>query len=295
MKYTLRHLQVFLAVAKEQSISRAATHLSLSQSATSAALQEFEARYNMQLFDRAAKRLRLNRFGESIRTKAEALMVHAQEFDRELQGKEEQGHLRVGASLTIGNYVAVKHLATYMKRNRDARVEMEVASTPEIVAKVLNFELDIGLIEAEFHHDDLTLEPWCEDKMVVFCRPDHPLANKPQLSGKDVLSADWILRESGSGHRQTFDRTMQGLLPDLNIVLELTHNEAIKNAVKAGLGVGCLSEIAVADEIKQGTLVALAIKGRAMNRMFYFVTHRKVGANHAAVNWMQICLADDAG
>lgn len=289
MKYTIRHLQVFLAVAKEQSISKAAIALSLSQSATSAALQEFENRYDIQLFDRAGKRLHLNSFGESIRVKAEAVMAHLLGFEEELKGQEEFGHLRVGASLTIGNYLAVKHLASYMQIHPEAKVEMEVSSTPEVVAKVLNFHLDIGLIEAELHHDDLRLQPWREDKMVAFCRPDHPLADKPQLSNKDLLSASWILRESDSGHRQTFDRSMQGLLPDLHIVLELTHNEAIKNAVKAGLGVGCLSEIAVADEIQQGSLVPLSIKGRPMNRRFYFVTHKKTAINRAAQSWMEIC------
>lgn len=290
MKYTIRHLQVFLAVAKEQSISKAAIALSLSQSATSAALQEFENRYDIQLFDRAGKRLRLNSFGESIRVKAEAVMAHLQGFEEELMGQDEFGHLRVGASFTIGNYLAVKHLATYMQEHPEAKVEMEVGSTPEVVAKVLNFHLDIGLIEAELHHDDLELRPWREDKMVAFCRPDHPFANKPQLSNKDILAVDWILRESDSGHRQTFDRSMQGLLPDLHIVLELTHNEAIKNAVKAGLGIGCLSEIAVADEIQQGLLVPLPIKGRPMNRRFYFVTHKNAATSRAAQSWIDICM-----
>ncbi len=289
MRYTLRHLEVFLAVARDESISRAAKRLSLSQSATSAALQEFEGRYNQQLFDRTAKRLRLNPQGETIRIKAEALMAQLQAFDLELKGQQEPGHLRIGASLTIGNYLAVKHLATYMQRFPQAKVEMEVGSTPEVLAKVLNFELDIGLVEAELHHDELWLQPWREDRMVAFCRPDHPLAEKPYLTGKDVLSAAWILRESDSGHRQTFDRSMQGLLPDLNIVLELTHNEAIKNAVKAGLGVGCLSEIAIAEEVQQGSLVLLEIKGRPMNRQFYFVRHKHAAPSRAAENWMDIC------
>ncbi|GAB3108953.1 LysR family transcriptional regulator [Pseudomaricurvus hydrocarbonicus] len=261
----------------------------MSQSAASAALQEFESRYDIQLFDRAGKRLRLNSFGESIRIKAEAVMAHLREFEDELQGQEELGHLRVGASLTIGNYLAVKHLATYLQEHPGAKVEMEVGSTPEVVAKVLNFHLDIGLIEAELHHDDLLLQPWREDKMVVFCRADHPLAAKPSLTNKDLLAADWILRESDSGHRQTFDRSMQGLLPELNIVLELTHNEAIKNAVKAGLGVGCLSEIAIADEIQQGVLVPLTVKGRPMHRRFYFVTHRQASVSRAAQSWIEIC------
>ncbi len=289
MRYTLRHLEVFLAVAREQSISRAAEQLSMSQSATSAALQEFENRYQMQLFDRTAKRLRLNPLGAAIRTKAEGLMAHALEFERELLQHEEQGHLRVGASLTIGNYLAFKYLATYMQEHPAADVDITVSSTPEIVAKVLNFDVDVGLIEAELHHDELLLQPWCADIMIPFCAPSHPLARKKQLSDKDILGCHWIVREPGSAHRQTFDRAMHGLLPDLDIRLELTHNEAIKNAVKTGLGVGCLSRIAIADEIEQGALIPLPLKNREINRHFYIITHKHAPVSQAVNWWIELC------
>lgn len=288
MKYTIRHLQVFLAVAKDESISRAAEALSLSQSATSAALQEFENRYDMKLFDRSAKRLQLNSFGREIRSKAERLMAHAQEFDRELLLKTELQQLRVGASYTIGNYLAMKYLAAHLKKQPDSKVDIAVGNTPQIVSKVLNFEVDIGLIEAEVNHSDLDIQPWQEDRMCLFCLPDHPLAKKKTLSDKDLLSCNWILREAKSGHRQTFDRAMQGLLPDLNITLELGHNDAIKNAVKAGLGVGCLSELAVAEEIEHGLLVPLASK-RKMIRSFYFVRHKQSPPNQAVDQWLALC------
>lgn len=289
MKFTLRHLQVFLAVAREQSISRAAESLCMSQSATSAAVQELEHRYEVQLFDRSSKRLRLNHFGSAIRIKAEALMSHAKEFDAELLDKKDNGSLRIGASLTIGNYLAAKYLAVYMQQHPEAKVEMDVVSTPDVVAKVLNFSIDVGLIEADMHHDDLLFQHWREDNMIVFCAPSHPLAKKKTLSDKDILKASWILREPGSGLRLTFDRSMQGLLPKMHITLEFTHNEAIKNAVKTGLGIGCLSEIAIADEIQQGLLVPLALKNRSMTRSFYFVTHKKMIIDNAVNSWIELC------
>jgi DNA-binding transcriptional LysR family regulator len=293
MKYTLRHLQVFLAVAKEQSVSRAAELLSMSQSATSASLQEFENRYDMQLFDRSAKRLRINNLGTSIRVKAEALMAHAQEFDRELNQNEEFGHLRVGSSYTIGNYLAVKYMATYMQQHLQAKVDIVVSKSPEVVDKVLNFEVDVGLIEAEMHHEDLHSQPWRADSMAVFCSPDHPLAAKKHLTDRDILSCHWILREPATAHRQAFDHSMQGLLADLNIRLELTHNEAIKNAVKSGLGVGCLSRIAVGDEIELGVLVELPLKDRSINRHFYIITHKQATSSKAVDWWIHLCMTSD--
>jgi len=288
MKYTLRHLQVFLAVAKDESISRAADALSMSPSATSAALQEFESRYDMKLFDRSAKRLQLNSYGRELRATAQGLLTHAETFDQELQRRPELKQLNVGASYTIGNYLAMKYLAAYLENFPDRKVDISVGSTPQIVSKVLNFEVDIGLIEAEVNHSALDILPWQEDRMSLFCLPEHPLAGKTELSDKDLLSCKWILREEKSGHRQTFDRAMQGLLPGLNITLVLGHNDAIKNAVKAGLGVGCLSELAVADEIERGLLVPLVSK-RSMIRSFYFVRHKQAPANHAVDQWLTLC------
>jgi DNA-binding transcriptional LysR family regulator len=216
-------------------------------------------------------------------------MGAARAFERELQQREDSGDLRVGASLTIGNYLAVRYLADYLQQFPQARVDLQVASTPEVVARVLNFELDIGLIEADVHHEDLCLTPWRDDQMRVFCRPDHALVGKARLTDRDLLGARWILREPGAGARQTFDRAMQGLLPELNIMLELRHNEAIKSAVKSGLGIGCLSEIALSEELAAGTLVALPLSGRSMHRNFYFVTRREQPDAAAIRNWMACC------
>ncbi|WP_096084681.1 LysR family transcriptional regulator [Agaribacterium haliotis] len=290
MKYTLRQLEIFLAVARHQSISLAAKDLNMSQSAASTALQEFEKRYELQLFERSAKRVRLNQQGSKLRAKAERLLNEAQDFENELLNYEQQEQLRVGASLTIGNYLAFNYLARFNQLYPEVKVDIRVGSSPEIISKVLNFEVDIGLIEAEVHHKDLTLSPWRPDNMLVFCAADHPMAHCTELTDKDLLKAEWILREPGSAHRQTFDKSMSDLLAKLNIRAELTHNEAIKNAVKAGLGLGCLSEIAVADEIKLGSLKALPLKKRPMRRHFNIVKQRHSATSKAAERWLELCL-----
>jgi len=291
MKYTLRQLEVFLSVAKNESITLAAQELAMAQSATSAAIQEVENRYAMQLFDRTAKRLKLNSKGKEVRAKAEQLVAHAIQFDETLLQHEEHGELNVGASLTIGNYLAFKYLAKFLEVHPKTKVNIDVGNTPEIVQRVLNFEADVGLIEAEIHNDELVSEVWLADKMTAFCRADHPFANKQQLTDNDILNCNWILREPGSAHRQTFDRSMTGLLPKLKITAQLTHNEAVKNAVKSGLGVGCLSEITIQDEIEHGSLVPLPLKGRPMNRHFYIIQHHRAPQKKAVEWWLDTCQA----
>lgn len=293
MKYTLRHLQVFLAVARHQSISLAAQEMSMSQSATSASLQEFESRYGIQLFDRSAKRVRLNQFGIAMRAKAEHLLNEAEKFERELLKEDEHQHLSVGASLTIGNYLAFTYVAKFTQANPKSKVDIVVGNTPEVVERVLNFEVDLGLIEAEIHHPDLETTVWMEDNMVAFCSSSYraKYAEGGKLNDTDILSAEWILREPGSAHRQTFDRAMSGLLPELSIRAELTHNEAIKNAVKSGLGIGCLSEIAIQDEVSAGQLIPLELKRRSMNRHFYFIRRKGIAAKPVLDQWVKICKA----
>lgn len=289
MKFTLRQLQVFLATAHFQNISRAADSLAMSQSAASGALSDLESRYNVQLFDRVGKRLQLNAQGHALRPLAESLMDEAHEVEAVLEQRDVAGKLTVGATLTIGNYVAIPIIARYKKDYPAVEMRLHVANTEHITQEVLNFDLDIGLIEGEYAHADLKIEPWRDDELVTFCAPDHPYAKLAELNDKQLVQAQWILREQGSGTRQTFDRAMHGLLNELDIHFELEHTEAIKRAVEAGLGIGCLSRITLADAFNRGSLVPLAVKHRDMRRQFYFVTHTKKYQSHALQWWMDYC------
>src|SRR5690606_18599681 len=163
--------------------------------------------------------------------------------------------------------------------------------TAHIVDAVLHFQLDIGLIEGERQHPDLRVMPWREDELVVFCSPAHPLAGQGTLDDEALLAATWIVREQGSGTRQTFDRAMHGLLPRLNILLELQHTEAIKRAVEAGLGIGCLSRVTLAEAFRRGSLVPLTVPGRDFRRQFYFVLHRQKYRSRGIERWLELCQA----
>lgn len=295
MKYTLRQLEVFLATAFHENLTRAAASLAMSQSAASSALKDLESQFDVQLFDRVGKRLQLNELGESIRPRAEALLEQARSLETALARHQDIGHLKVGATLSIGNYLAVEIMARYMGEQAGARVELEVANTETIVRKVANFELDLGLIEGESRHPDLEMLHWRDDELVVFCAPDHPLAGKPWLTDDDLLCAAWIVREPGSGTRQHFEWAMHGLLPELNIKLELQHTEAIKRAVEAGLGVGCLSEITLVDAFKRGRLVPLPVPHRDFHRRFYFALHRQKFRSAGVQRWLELCRESTEG
>ncbi|WP_226643708.1 LysR family transcriptional regulator [Microbulbifer variabilis] len=289
MRYTLRQLEVFLACAHHENVSRAAESLSMSQSAASTALKEFEQQFELRLFERTGKRLRLNELGRQLWPRAEELLERAQELEQSLASHRDLGRLKIGATLTIGNYLAANVMARYMEEQPGTRVELEVANTSAITERVLNFELDLGLIEGEFNHPDLEMIPWRSDELVVFCAPSHPLAKRKRLTDRDLLKATWITREPGSGTRQTFERAMVGLLPNLHILLELQHTEAIKRAVEAGLGISCLSRVSLADALKRGSLIELPVTQRDFHREFYFALHRQKYRSAGIERWLELC------
>lgn len=290
MRYSFRQLEVFLAAAHFQNITRAADSLAMSQSAASSALKELESQFNIQLFDRVGKRLQLNELGRLFRPKVEALLAQARDLESDFSQHNEVGALKVGATLTIGNYLAVGIMARYMDSDSHPKVSLEVANTRTIARRVTDFELDIGLIEGELQSSDLEVIPWQSDELVVFCSPKHPLAKRALLDDQDLLDATWIMREQGSGTRQTFERGMHGILPDLNILLELEHTEAIKRAVEANLGIGCLSRVCLADAFKRGSLVPLSLpEDRPLDRTFYFILHRQKYRSAGIARWMELC------
>lgn len=289
MHYTLRQLDVFLAVARTQNISRAAEDLSMSQSAVSGSLSDLEGHFDIKLFDRIGKRIQLNEFGKALRPKAQALIEQARELEGSLRNHSDIGKLQLGATLTIGNYLAVELMAEFMREQPGAQITLEVANTADIIHKVANFELDVALIEGETSHPDLEISIWHEDELCVFCSPSHPLAHKKQLTDNDLLSATWILRETGSGTKQTFDRAMHGILPDLNVMLELQHTEAIKRAVTAGLGIGCISRVALREPFSRGSLIPLNVPGRDFRRNFYFVIHKQKYRSAGIQRWLSLC------
>ncbi|MEZ5567520.1 MAG: LysR substrate-binding domain-containing protein [Halioglobus sp.] len=291
MRFSLRQLQVFSAVARHENVSRAAAALAMSQSAASGSLKELESQFNIQLFDRIGKRVQLSELGRQLRPEAERLLEQAAAFEQSLAGVTARGTLRIGATLTIGNYVAVGMIADFRAAHPQADVALKVANTREIAEQVAGYELDMGLIEGELQHPELDIRRWRADELVVFAHPEHPLAGSAALDDTTLKTLPWIVRESGSGTRQAFERAMRGILSDLDIRMELQHTEAIKRAVEAGLGVGCLSGICLQEAFARGSLVQLAVPGRDFRREWYLIVHRDKYHGRMLDAWLALCEA----
>ena len=290
MRLTLRQLEVFAAIARCGSVSRAAEELALSQSAASAALAELERAYDMQLFDRAGKRLRLNDLGRSVLAKANELLDRAQELEAALHAHDLPGELKVGATLTIGNYLGAAIVGEYLRRHPGSRVALTIENTAEIIARVAAFQLDLALVEGRCQDPDIEVIHWGDDALMVFAAPAHPLAKKRRVTPADLAAADWILREPGSGTRDTFERAADGVLREVKVKMELSQAEAIKHAVASGLGIGCLSRLALRDDFRLGRLVALKTPFLDVRRDFSILVHKRKYRSAASQQFIALCM-----
>jgi DNA-binding transcriptional LysR family regulator len=289
MRYTLRQLEIFVAIARTGNVSRAAEMVSLSQSAASTALAELERQFDCQLFDRNGKLLKLNTLGKTLLPVASSLLTQAVEIEHLLDGKSSLGELNVGATLTIGNYLAIMIISEFMQDHADCHISLKVKNTQTILHQLANYELDLGLIEGSCHHPELSAETWIEDELAVFCSPLHPLARLASVTTADLLAQTWILREQGSGTRETFDQALRHNLPELKVRLELEHTEAIKRAVESGLGVGCISRLALRDAFRRGSLIEIPVPQWDLRRQFIFVWHKNRYRSPAMVKFLDYC------
>lgn len=295
MKYSLRQLEIFVAISRTESVSRAAELLHLSQSATSSSLGEFERQFNLQLFDRVGKSLSINETGRQLLPRAVELLDRAKEIEAQLNGNAGFGEMHIGATLTVGNYLATLLVAQFLQQHPESRIQLQVHNTKTIVQQIANYELDLGMIEGDCHHPDIEVQPWIADELAIFCAPDHPLAKQKNISQEKLFNEPWILREKGSGTRETFDRVFQNYQGRLNIRLELEHTEAIKRAVESGLGIGCISRLALKDAFRRGSLVPLDTPNIHLSRYFYFLWHKQKYQTAGIRYFLTLCRKMTAG
>jgi DNA-binding transcriptional LysR family regulator len=287
LKVTLRQFEVFAAIARGGTTRAAGDEISRSQSAASTTLGELEVVLGVKLFDRLGRKLLINENGRALLPKATGILEQA----AEAQALFSTGHaapLRLASSYTIGEYLLPRLIAQWKSEHPRSHVEMRIANTREVFDSVAQFRSDIGFIEGSHTYPDLMVRKWRTDHMVIVGPPGHPLRSRT-ANAKQLGSANWVLRERGSGTREASDRWLIPHLPEVRVELELSTNEAVKRAVAAGIGLGCLSELAVRDAVEQGWLVQLDTVLPVFERTLSIVRHRAKNPGSAAEGFLRHC------
>jgi len=298
MRITLRQLSIFAAVADARSTAAAAGRVALSQSATSAALNELEALLGARLFDRVGTRLVLNDTGRALLPQARAVLDGAASIEREFGPGTAPGEagapalLRVGASTTIGNYLLPTLIAGWQRAHPRAPVDVQIANTGAVAAAVARMEVDIGLIEGPSREPDVVAQPWREEELAIVCAPSHPLLggdSNRRLPVAVLREAAWLLREPGSGTREAVEQALQPHLHPLREGLNFGGTEAIKQAAVEGLGLTCLSLFAVRDLVALGRLVRVRTTLPRLTRRFWLIHHRRKQFSRTLAAFVDFC------
>jgi len=240
----------------------------------------------VQLFDRVGKRLVVNELGRLLYPRALALLEQATEIEQLF--REDNGAIRVYASSTIGNYILPEIIARYRRDFPGLPLEMSVGNSQDVINAVADFRVDIGLIEGPCHTAEIVSEPWLEDELVVFASPASPLL-QGEVTLERLASAPWILRERGSGTRELVDYLLLSHLPQFHLGMELGNSEAIKHAVRHGLGISCLSRRVIAEQLETGTLKEITIPLPRLVRTLWRIHHRQKHLSNALKRFLRYC------
>lgn len=284
--FTLRQMRIFCAVGDHRTLAAAGRVLGLSPATISDALRDLEAALGKLLFDRSRRNLRLSSTGKAMLPDAKKLLRDA---DRVMQRHGRRSVLRIGASVTVGNYILPPLLSEFSNRNPETEIIVEIRNTDDIVGLLLDHDIELAVVEGLVAHPDLLVSPWRKDPLVVIAAPDHALAGATDAAR--LFEASWVLREHGSGTRQTFDIATAKWAGAPQVALTVGGNELLKVAVRRGVGLGCLSASAVAGEVERGELVIVPVRLKAMERTLSIVQRTRDTPHRIARTFIEACSA----
>ena len=268
-------LHVFHAVATHLSFSRAAEALEITQPAVSIQVQELEKSLGVTLFHRRPRALRITEEGEIVFAYSQQIFSLSNKMVATVQEMQdlETGHLTLGASTTPGEFVLPLAVGQFRRLYPGIRVELVISNTRSIIQRILNREIDLGMVggRAEDHSDELEMVDYVDDEIVLVASPDHPLAGLSGVTPVQVVEHGLIVREEGSATRQVAERLFRSLGAEPRVELELGSNQAVKQAAGAGGGIGVISRLGIVAEIKAGMLIILDVEGWVCRRPLILV------------------------
>jgi DNA-binding transcriptional LysR family regulator len=267
-----RRLQVFHAVAKHLSFTKAAEALFMTQPAVTFQIRQLEEHFNTRLFDRAQGRITLTAAGAVALEYSARILAMSAELEMRMKDMSGQlaGPLLIGASTTIADFLLPQVLGEFKSRTPGIVPRLIVANSEIVQDRVVERTLDLGFIEGVSHLPTLVSDVLCEDELQVVCAPGHPLAKLEEAPPKSLTEHAYVGRESGSGTREVIDQYLRtaGVPPDaLSVFMELGSPEALKGLVATGLGFAIMSRASVAKEIRLGELVHIPLAPRLVRSL----------------------------
>jgi DNA-binding transcriptional LysR family regulator len=291
MALNLHHLRLFTAVVDNAGFTRAAKALRLSQPAISKSINELERQLHVQLLDRTGKSVVLTEAGRSLHARASELFGVERVAERELRELRglKRGVLRVGASTTIATYLLPGYLGRFHLRHPGIRIRTTSANTRAVLRALLEFRVDVALVEGPISHPRVEVIPWLDDELVVIANPHHPLIGR-RVDVTMLAEQQFLVREPGSGTREVSEHALalHGVRLRNSNSMRVGGTEAIKQAVAAGLGLAIVSRAAAADQLALEKISILAVDGLVIRRTLTRLALRDRAVGGAARELIQL-------
>ncbi|GGA79323.1 LysR family transcriptional regulator [Neiella marina] len=280
---SIRQLRVFVTAAQTGSLGDVSQQLNMTRSAASQALKSLEQQLGAALFARSNQRLQLNGHGHALLPLANELLQCEHTIWDLFQPQSSQGKLRLGASLTIGNFVVPSLLAQLSKHHQ--LPEVTLANSSQLQQALKNYQLDVALIESDVIDSALTRQPWLTDEMILIAGPQHPLAGQ-QIEWHQLEAQQWILREPFSGSREHFEHHIAPHISDMELVLELNNLAAIIGSVGQHVGLSLASKLACQQALTSGQVAQIHLPSPLI-RQFYVVYPKSNQTLSLVTNFLQ--------
>jgi DNA-binding transcriptional LysR family regulator len=273
-------LETFAKAAELSSFTAAAKSLNMTQAAVSQRVQALERSLGLSLFHRQGGRVLLTDAGQRLYGYAERILALHQQARLEVAGQSAPpaGELSLAASSVPGEHLLPPLLSAFRRKHPHIQVRATVTDSQAVLNQVEHGQAHLGLVGGKTDHSHLEFRCFSCDQLVLIVPRGHPLQRRTRLSLAQLSRHALILREPGSGSRWCLEQALAGAgrsLRDLDIVLELGSNEAIKEAVLQGLGLAIVSRLVVEKEVKSGRLHALAVADLPLMREMFAVWDRR--------------------
>lgn len=289
-------LLVFVTVVEKENFTRAAEELHMTQPAVSQYIQALERMVGTKLLERNNKYVRLNKAGKIVYHHAKEILglyTRMQCLVDDLMHTA-SGNLSIGASYTYGEYILPHIIAHLREQYPLIKPTITIGNTKEIAELVAGHQLDVGIVEGDFKHERLHIEPLAEDLMFIITSANHRFTNRKDIQISELCEETWIVREEGSGTREATEKMFAKFRFYPHNIMEFGSTQIIKESVEAGLGITLLSHWAVRKEISLGTLKALKINGFPVSRRFSLITQATPFHTKATEVFLEILRKNEA-